>query len=198
MNNITETANVWHDFYLLAGGASATLIGLLFVGVSIHIEMIAHEKAKALRQIAGQILFNFVYVIAIALTIVSPVVNSVLLAIVLLVIGITGFARLIVRMVNVMRIERNWFAEELINPVNSIAHVLLPAACFLVVLAGGMVALRSPEQLQTVFALMMIAVVYLIIRAIVDAWNLLIQLAIFKRTRRSALNELGEQTDAVS
>jgi hypothetical protein len=57
-NAFIEAASRWHDFYLLAGRASATLTGLLFVGVSIHIDLIAHERAKARRQIAGQILFN--------------------------------------------------------------------------------------------------------------------------------------------
>ena len=30
----------WHDFYLTAGAASATLVGLLFVGLSLHIRVV--------------------------------------------------------------------------------------------------------------------------------------------------------------
>jgi hypothetical protein len=30
----------WHDFYLLAGTASATLVGLLFVGLSLHLRIV--------------------------------------------------------------------------------------------------------------------------------------------------------------
>jgi hypothetical protein len=193
-NAFTEAASRWHDFYVLAGGASATLIGLLFVGVSIHIDMMAHEKAKALRQIAGQLLFNFVYVIVIALTMVSPAVNNLILAVVLLVIGSTGFVRLISRAVAIMRVERNWFKEELRNPINSIAHIVLPGACFLTVIASGLMLLVSPEQMSTVFLLVMITVMYLIVRAIVDVWTLLIQLAVFKRSRNNTLNALGEQS----
>ena len=33
----------WHDFYLLAGTAAATLMGLLFVSLSIHLEKIVAE-----------------------------------------------------------------------------------------------------------------------------------------------------------
>src|SRR5260221_4079912 len=106
MDNIfTETLNRWHDFYGLADGVSTTLFGLLFVGVSIHIDLIASEAAKMLRQVAGQILFNFVYVIVIALTVASPIVSKELLALVLLVVGIMG---VVSRAGNVIRTDRNW------------------------------------------------------------------------------------------
>jgi hypothetical protein len=31
----TTDLHAWHDFFLLAGGASATLVGLVFVSVSL-------------------------------------------------------------------------------------------------------------------------------------------------------------------
>jgi hypothetical protein len=34
---------VWHDFFMTAGGASAALLGLLFVGVSIHLDEVVHR-----------------------------------------------------------------------------------------------------------------------------------------------------------
>ena len=102
--------------------------------------------------------------------------------------------RLIVRAVTVIRGERNWFREELRNPINPIAHILLPGVCFLTVIIGGLLLLLSLDQLPTVFLLIMIAVIYLIVRAIVDAWSMLIQLAVFKRNRNSVLNALGEQS----
>ena len=137
-NAFIETASRWHDFYLLAGGASATLTGLLFVGVSIHIDLIAHERAKALRQIVGQILFNFIFVIIISLTMVSPALNQGLVGIIMLFLGGIGFVRLAARAVIVIRVERNWL-KELQNPINSLAHVLLPGACFLTVIASGLI-----------------------------------------------------------
>jgi hypothetical protein len=35
-----ETVQSWHDFYLTAGAAAATLVGLLFVGLSLHISVV--------------------------------------------------------------------------------------------------------------------------------------------------------------
>ncbi len=37
----------WHDFFLATAGAAAVLAGLVFVGVSINLEMIAHKTEAA-------------------------------------------------------------------------------------------------------------------------------------------------------
>jgi hypothetical protein len=100
---------------------------------------------------------------------VSPALNQGFVGIIMLFLGGIGFVRLMARAVTVIRIERNWL-KELQNPINSLAHVLLPGACFL-------------------------TVIYLIVRAIVDAWDLLIRLAIFKRHRSSFFT--AEESSAV-
>ena len=37
----------WHDFYLLAGTAAATLIGLIFVALSLNPEVMADDGRSA-------------------------------------------------------------------------------------------------------------------------------------------------------
>jgi hypothetical protein len=39
----------WHDFYIAVGSASAALLGLLFVGVSINLSSIAVAKRADVR-----------------------------------------------------------------------------------------------------------------------------------------------------
>jgi hypothetical protein len=47
-----EAVQGWHDFYLLAGTAAATLVGLLFVGLSLHLSLIvARPDVRALARI---------------------------------------------------------------------------------------------------------------------------------------------------
>jgi hypothetical protein len=48
----------WHDFFLAAAGASAALLGLLFVGVSINLAALAAEERVDLRARAGQAFAN--------------------------------------------------------------------------------------------------------------------------------------------
>ncbi|HEV2105589.1 MAG TPA: hypothetical protein VGU27_07635 [Candidatus Eisenbacteria bacterium] len=62
----------WHEFYLLAGTAAATLVGLLFVSLSFHLDALLHEsKAHLLR--ASQATFTyFVFVLVMSLMFLIP------------------------------------------------------------------------------------------------------------------------------
>jgi hypothetical protein len=42
----------WHDFYMIVGTAAASLVGLLFVGLSLHLRVVVtHPDVKALARI---------------------------------------------------------------------------------------------------------------------------------------------------
>jgi len=58
----------WHDFYLAVAGASAALLGLLFVGVSISLGSLAGVGRNDLRVLAQQAFSNLIYVLVISLT----------------------------------------------------------------------------------------------------------------------------------
>jgi len=62
----------WHDFFLAAAGASAALLGLLFVGVSINLAAIAVAERVDLRARAGQAFANLIFVLVIALLMLIP------------------------------------------------------------------------------------------------------------------------------
>ena len=62
----------WHDFFLAAAGASAALLGLLFVGVSINLGAIAAEERADLRARASQAFANLIFVLLVALVMLIP------------------------------------------------------------------------------------------------------------------------------
>jgi modulator of FtsH protease len=70
----------WHDFFLAAAGASAALLGLLFVGVSINLAAIAADERVDLRARAGQAFTNLVFVLLIGLIMLIPNPDAKLLA----------------------------------------------------------------------------------------------------------------------
>jgi hypothetical protein len=84
----------WHDFYLLAGGASATLIGLLFIAASLHPEMFGDGTASRARLAATQALSNFFIVLTVALVFLVPNQTPQTSGIVLIIIAILVLMRL--------------------------------------------------------------------------------------------------------
>ncbi len=66
----------WHEFYLLAGTAAVTLLGLLFVAVSLHLEVIVRDDAAHLRAVAADAFANFVFVLLVSLTMLKPEASS--------------------------------------------------------------------------------------------------------------------------
>jgi hypothetical protein len=66
-----DAVQSWHDFYMTAGAAAATLVGLLFVGLSLHIRVVvAQADVKSLARIT---LADFFVILLVALVILAPV-----------------------------------------------------------------------------------------------------------------------------
>ena len=54
-----EALKQWHDFYLLVGTAGATLLGLLFVAVSLGIGFLTEERQGATRTFMSPVVIHF-------------------------------------------------------------------------------------------------------------------------------------------
>jgi hypothetical protein len=63
----------WHDFHMLAGTAAATLLGLLFVAVSLHIDILAKARKSAdVKMFALQAFANFLIILSFAFIFMIP------------------------------------------------------------------------------------------------------------------------------
>jgi len=62
----------WHDFYLLAGTAAVTLVGLLFVALSFHLDTLLHDSKTHLLAAARMAFMNFIYVLLLSLFFLMP------------------------------------------------------------------------------------------------------------------------------
>ena len=63
-------AQRWHDFYVVAGTAAATLVGLLFVGLSLHLRAVLSRSE--VRSLARVTLANFGLILFVSLFMVIP------------------------------------------------------------------------------------------------------------------------------
>jgi hypothetical protein len=60
----------WHDFYMITGTGAASLVGLLFVGLSLHLRMVVSRPD--VRALARVTLSNFILTLVLALFMVIP------------------------------------------------------------------------------------------------------------------------------
>jgi hypothetical protein len=54
-----ETLTGWHDFYLLVGTAGATLLGLLFIAVSLGAGYLTKERQSGIRTFMSPVVIHF-------------------------------------------------------------------------------------------------------------------------------------------
>ena len=77
----------WQNFYMLTGAASATLIGLLFVAVSLGAEMTMKQATTSIRTFVNPTLIYYAQVLFISCLAVMPVQSPPIVDGVLLVLG---------------------------------------------------------------------------------------------------------------
>lgn len=70
--SFSSTIAGWQTFYLLAGTASATLAGLIFVAVSLHLDLVGEPAIDAVFTLARRTLSSFILVVIVALTFAIP------------------------------------------------------------------------------------------------------------------------------
>ncbi len=98
----------WHDFFLACAGASAALLGLLFVGVSINLASIAAEERPDLRARAGLAFSNLIYVLIVSLVLLTASPESHGIAIGLGAIAVVGMYRTVRGLYLALRVQHRW------------------------------------------------------------------------------------------
>ncbi|MGB2911669.1 MAG: hypothetical protein WBD56_16560 [Anaerolineales bacterium] len=66
MNTFAQAIEGWHDFYMMIGAAASTLVGLLFVSLSLNVDVITHEANTDIRELTIQTFTSFLNVIMLA------------------------------------------------------------------------------------------------------------------------------------
>ena len=87
MDPFAQAVEGWHDFYIMTGTSAATLIGLLFVSLSLNVAVITHKDSADLRLLAAQSFRNFLSVLMFAVVFLIPRQLPVGLGLPLLLIG---------------------------------------------------------------------------------------------------------------
>jgi hypothetical protein len=86
----------WTAFYALMGGAAATLLGLLFVAVSVRLNIFHQREVADVRDFAAFTFGTFLVAIAVAGLAIAPHANRSTLALLLLLVSIAAFSAIAV------------------------------------------------------------------------------------------------------
>jgi hypothetical protein len=157
----------WSTFAEIAGGASAALLGLLFVAVSIRIGVIA--KSKELRNRAAQTLALFVTVLFVAILLSIPGQSFRILGIELVALaGITGVAMLVLdRRATAGSSERDDGAHTVASILDAVAPITVTSTLLLVA------AVLLVSGLHAGLDVLVLPVLAALVGGVVSAWLLL-------------------------
>jgi len=93
MNEFGQLVQEWHVFYATIAASAATLVGLLFVSMSLNVGMFSGTENIGLKRLASQTLLNFLHAIIFSLIFLIPRQTPIGLGVPLMCIGIVGLIR---------------------------------------------------------------------------------------------------------
>jgi hypothetical protein len=163
-----EAMSRWHDFYMLAGGAAATLLGLLFVALSFGIGVEIEKRTEGINTFVTPTMVHFVDVLIIAAASVSPLARPVVAVLLVLMVVFN-----VVPGMHRIRHLRGFHQHEPFDWRDWLWYLLLPVGgqLLLVAAAIGMWRgdLRALEAMAGALALLLVC-------GIRNAWDLVIYL----------------------
>ena len=168
-----ERVEQWHDFYLMAGTAAVTLAGLLFVALSLHLELLVEAGHEHLLGLSRATLTTFISVLIASLFMLVPPMSMRLTGFMLTMVAVAGL------------ITTTYFSRHMskhhggaLTAQQMRRRTLMPIFAYLLILsAGAGVFMGVPEMLFN-----MIGGISMILgNAAGTSWELLVRVAQHKR-----------------
>lgn len=160
----------WHDFFLAAAGAAAVLAGLVFVGVSINLEMIMANPSYGLAGRALEALVLLMAVLIVTCLLLVPAQGTVVAGLEVLVVGIANWAAIVA--IQFLQL-RNWHSLEATLRRQFVTRVVLSQVAALPLVAAGIVVLSWGVS---GLYLLVAGVILSFLVAVTDAWVLLVEI----------------------
>jgi hypothetical protein len=162
---LPQALREWHDFYVLGGTASATLIGLMFVAASVGVSYYEEKSEAGLRLFLTPTVVHFGAVLVTCLLITVPTQTWTSLGALLMAgsaIGIlySGWVAIDMR-------RRRLYQS--VDVFDRLWYALLPMAAYLVVMVAGFGLL---EKRQAALDLLAVGLGLLLLLGIRNAWDM--------------------------
>jgi hypothetical protein len=125
--------DAWNDFFTLTGSAGATLLGLLFVVVTLGPNLSVSRKLDVTHAVLTPALYSFAGVLAQSMVALTPWTSNLPSGIIFVLLGVVG---LIYRIKAVIS-RRSLNLRAIQRTIDRIFHNLVPIVASLTLIAGG-------------------------------------------------------------
>lgn len=153
----------WQSFYILVGSAAATLVGLMFVALSVRSRMITSKDLPALRVSLSPTVVQFLYVLATSAVVLFPTLSRAMLGTLLAVVGLISCG---LALAGLPRMRRSH-----LDMHDWAWYLFVPALSYILFIGSGVGLLLRVGQAASGLA---VAMVLLLVAGIRNAWDLVI------------------------
>ncbi len=123
----------WSEFFTLTGSAGATLLGLLFVVVTLGTNLSTSRKADVTHAVLTPALYSFAGVLAQSMVALAPWASNLPSGVTFVLLGVGG----LVYRINAVLRRRSLNLRAIQRPIDRIFHNLVPVVASLILIAGG-------------------------------------------------------------
>ncbi|MDX1993545.1 MAG: hypothetical protein SF029_14250 [bacterium] len=162
-----ETLRSWQNFYFMTGGAAATLLGLMFVAMSLGINLVTEENREEIKTFVNPSVFYFTSAFIICGAMLVPFYTPSALMLILLVGGGLGFSRVLVF---ARRLIRAALTYQDFDPLEWLTQVILPVAAYALIVIAALC--YGGQEWRVGFVLLAAAIMMLLVSAIGNTWSL--------------------------
>jgi hypothetical protein len=171
METWLQRVGEWREFYSFTGTAAATLMGLMFVVISLTQQQLTTERGRgAVGAFFTPIVAFFVTEIIVSMLVLIPAITPFWLGLGLAIVGVLGSAYMVARGAHA-RWGKRWDLEA----DDWLWYFLLPAASYIVIIVGAVLVLRSSAYGVYGVAVVMGALLLIGVR---NAWDLVVFLTL--------------------
>ena len=161
----------WQSFYLLAGTASATLIGLMFVAISFGARLVPTQSESSVRAFVTPTVIHFSAVLVLSIFALIPTFSNEGWAIGLALLGAAGLAYGL-GVIRQMLLHRG--QGQPLDAGHWIWHMLLPMAGYVLIFVAGLGPFLGWPRLPNAPAFAAIALIVTVLR---NAFDLMMWIA---------------------
>jgi hypothetical protein len=163
-SSLSDLLHAWHDFYVLVGTASATLVGLMFVAASIGAQVFTERNREAMRAFISPTVMHFSATLFLCIAAAIPSQTWLTLAILLAAGGAAG-------VLHSARVWMQLFVRRsfAVDVIDRLFYALIPILGYvLVLLSAGLLFEQSPWGLELLAA----ALITLLFAGVRNAWDM--------------------------